>query len=272
MPPIEPFLRWAGGKTWLIPHLPNLLKPIQFEHYHEPFLGGGAIFFALDLKKKSYLSDANPELINTYIQIRDNPDQVAHFFTQFQNTKNEYYRIRDQLVPQSPEEMAARFLFLNQTSFNGLFRVNRNGTYNVPYGFRQNWKYDIARLSSASQKLQKTRIEFGDFEINKYRIKRHDLVFLDPPYTVSHNNNGFIEYNQNLFSIEDQHRLNCFIDYIKRKDAYYILTNAAHQAILEIFDKDEDRTIELTRQSLIGGKKAKRMKISEYIFTNIPEA
>ena len=272
MPPIEPFLRWAGGKTWFVPHLPDILKTIQFEHYHEPFLGGGAIFFALDLGKKSYLSDANPELINTYIQIRDNPDQVAYFFTQFQNTQADYYRIRDLLIPQSPEEMAARFLFLNQTSFNGLFRVNRNGTYNVPYGFRKDWKYDIERLYSAGKKLKKTRIECGDFEINKYRIKRHDLVFLDPPYTVSHNNNGFIEYNQNLFSIEDQHRLNHFIDYIKRKDAYYILTNAAHQAILDIFDKDDDRTIEFKRQSLIGGKKVKRMEISEYIFTNIPEA
>lgn len=271
MPPIEPFLRWAGGKTWLISHLPRILSNVPFEHYHEPFLGGGAIFFSLEHTKKSYLSDANPELINAYIQIRDCPQEVIDCFLRFRNTEEEYYRIRDEYVPQSLADEAARFIFLNQTSYNGLYRVNRKGKYNVPYGFRDKWHYDTDRLFSISKKLHKTRIACGDFETNKYRIKRHDLVFLDPPYTVSHNHNGFIEYNKHLFSLEDQKRLNCFIDYIKHKDAYYILTNAAHKAIFEIFDKADDRTIELPRQSSIGGKNASRAEITEYIFTNIPE-
>ena len=95
-------------------------------------------------------------------------------------------------------------------------------------------------------------------------------MFLDPPYTVSHNNNGFIKYNRNLFSLEDQKRLSKFIDYIKKKGAYYILTNAAHETVKEIFTKG-DRLIELSRYSLIGGKESKREKVSEFIFTNIPE-
>ncbi len=271
MPPIEPFVRWAGGKTWLIPHLPQIIGNTHIEHYHEPFLGGAAVFFSLDHNKKSYLSDANAQLVNAYIQIRDNPDAVIDCFVQFQNTEDEYYRIRDNFMPASLEESAAQFVYLNQTSYNGLFRVNRQGRYNVPYGFRRTWHYDTDRILEASEKLQNTRISVGDFEVNKYRIKEHDLVFLDPPYTVSHNNNGFIEYNQNLFSLEDQERLSRFIDYIKQKNAYYILTNAAHEEIRRIFTKDGDRRLELRRNSLIGGRNAARAEISEYIFTNIPE-
>ena len=271
MPPIEPFVRWAGGKTWLIPHLPQIIGNTHIEHYHEPFLGGAAVFFSLDHNKKSYLSDVNAQLVNAYIQIRDNPDAVINCFVQFQNTEDEYYRIRDNFIPASLEESAAQFVYLNQTSFNGLFRVNRQGRYNVPYGFRRTWHYDTDRILEASEKLQNTRISVGDFEVNKYRIKEHDLVFLDPPYTVSHNNNGFIEYNQNLFSLEDQERLSRFIDYIKQKNAYYILTNAAHEEIRRIFTRDGDRRLELRRNSLIGGRNAARAEISEYIFTNIPE-
>lgn len=271
MPNIEPFVRWAGGKTWLIPYMSELIRNIQIEHYHEPFLGGGAVFFSTEHAKKSYLSDANPQLINTYLQVRDNPEDVIHFLENMPNTESDYYQIRDEFTLDNTPINAARFIYLNQTSFNGLYRVNRNGRYNVPYGFRNTWVYHMDRVRSASCKLQNARIEVGDFEINKYRIKPHDLVFLDPPYTVSHNNNGFIQYNQNLFSLDDQHRLKVFIEYIKHHDAYYILTNAAHETIKEIFLTQGDRIVELQRNSLIGGKNATRTSISEYIFTNIPE-
>lgn len=221
--------------------------------------------------KKSYLSDANAQLINTYIQVRDNPEELIEFFMQLPNTEDDYYRIRREITGESTVENAARFLYLNQTSYNGLYRVNRNGRYNVPYGFRTNWVYDPKRIRAASLRLQNTRISAGDFEINKYRIKEHDLVFLDPPYTVSHNNNGFIAYNQKLFSLEDQQRLKRFIEYIKTKGAFYILTNAAHETVREIFLTQGDRIVELQRNSLIGGRNAIRAEISEYIFTNIPE-
>lgn len=173
-------------------------------------------------------------------------------------------------MPQNEIERAARFIYLNQTSYNGLYRVNRQGEYNVPYGFREQMVYDTDRIINASKQLRKTSISHGDFTINKYKIQQGDLVFLDPPYTVSHNNNGFIEYNQNLFSLDDQHRLSKYIDYVKKKNTYYILTNAAHNTIREIFDKG-DRILELSRHSLIGGKNSDRKKITEYIFTNIIE-
>lgn len=271
MPTIEPFVRWAGGKTWLIPHMPTIVGDLHIEHYHEPFLGGGAIYFSMEHAKRSYLSDANSQLINTYIQVRDNPEELIEFFMQLPNTEDDYYRIRAEITGDDTVENAARFLYLNQTSYNGLYRVNREGRYNVPYGFRANWVYDPERIRAASLRLQNTRISTGDFEVNKYRINENDLVFLDPPYTVSHNNNGFIAYNQKLFSLEDQQRLKRFIEYIKAKGAFYILTNAAHETIREIFLTQGDRIVELQRNSLIGGRNAARAAISEYIFTNIPE-
>ena len=268
--PFEPFLRWAGGKSWLIPHLDNILGNTVICHYHEPFLGGGAVFFNIDHHLKSYLSDTNEELINTYLCIRDNPETIIHIVQGYNNSAEDYYRVRD-LVSNDDYERAARFLFLNQTSYNGLYRVNLQGQYNVPFGNRRFWHFNDEKIRNASNMLRNTRIQSCDFEENKYRIKPHDLVFLDPPYTVSHNNNGFIKYNQNLFSIDDQTRLSRYIDYVKRKDAYYILTNAAHQVVADIFEKG-DRRLELQRASLIGGKNAHRGTVTEYIFTNIPEA
>lgn len=116
MPSFEPIVRWAGGKTWLIPHLPGLIHDLEIEHYHEPFLGGGAVFFSMEHHKKSYLSDANPQLINLYTQIRDNPEDLISFFVEMHNTKEDYYRIREEITGDNTAENAARFLYLNQTS------------------------------------------------------------------------------------------------------------------------------------------------------------
>lgn len=264
----EPFLRWVGGKSWFVKYLPQILSGIDINHYHEPFLGGAAVYFALEHNKKSYLSDSNDELVRTYIAIRDYPIEVAELLNTYKNSKEFYYKMRSS-KPADECELAARFIYLNQTSYNGIYRVNRSGGYNVPYGYRDNWSYNKNRIIEASAKLQNARIECGDFTVNKKRIAMGDLVFLDPPYTVSHNNNGFIEYNKELFSIQDQYRLRSFIDYIRGKGAYYILTNAAHPQIKEIFEISGDYMIELYRNSLIGGKNSKRGKITEYMFTNI---
>ena len=265
---IEPFIRWAGGKTWLVPFMKQLTQDLEYKNYYEPFLGGAAVFFSLTPPKHAYLSDINAELIDTYIAIRDIPDDVIQALQLLQNTEDNYYRIRE-TEPTALAERAARFLYLNQTSFNGLYRVNNQGKYNVPYGYRKNLNYDVDRIRNASVKLQGVRLECSDFAARKYYVKTGDLVFLDPPYTVSHNQNGFIKYNQKLFSIEEQYRLSTYIDYVRQKGAYYVLTNAAHETILELFNKG-DRVITLDRNSLIGGKNSKREKISEYIFTNIP--
>ena len=264
----SPFLRWAGGKKWLTKYLMQIIGEQRFNNYHEPFLGGGAIFFAVNPSQNVYLSDANVELIQTYKVVRDKPQKVINKLLKYINTEEEYYQVRS-TDGRGEIERAARFIYLNQTSYNGLYRVNRSGKYNVPYGFRKNVQVDPKKILAASTALQKVDIKHGDFTVNLESIREGDLVFLDPPYTVSHNNNGFIEYNRNLFSLDDQQRLSDFIDIIKRRNAYYILTNAAHEVIREIFFKENVRMLELNRNSLIGGNNSERALITEYIFTNI---
>ena len=183
------------------------------------------------------------------------------------NTEEEYYRVRA-MVLDCRFDRAAQFIFLNQTSFNGLYRVNLKGKYNVPYGHRSKNFLDEGTLVAAASALQNCDISTSDFIDTLEYIGDGDLVFLDPPYTVSHNNNGFIKYNQSLFSIEDQYRLAEYIRNIKERGAKYILTNAAHSKIREIFDMG-DACVELDRASLIGGKKAKRGSVKELLFTNL---
>lgn len=262
----RPFLRWAGGKTWLTGFILSLTKGIEINRYYEPFLGSGAVFFALK-PHNATLSDANQELINTYITLREKPEEVISMLKTFQNDSECYYRVRSE-VQDNDVYKCARFIFLNQTSYNGLYRVNMAGQYNVPYGYRNIDFVKEDRLRHISRLLQGVGLRCGDFGIFEQEIQTGDLVFLDPPYTVSHNQNGFIKYNQHLFSLDDQYRLKGFVDQIKEQGAYYILTNAAHDTIREIFD-DGDTMYTCNRNSLIGGRKARRGHVDEFVFTNI---
>lgn len=264
---VKPCLRWAGGKTWLIKYLAELLPVNGFNNYHEPFLGGASIFLSIQPNGVSYLSDLNHELIDTYIAIRDYPSEIIKVLSKYQNTESFYYKIRS-YKPQNQINKAARFIYLNQTSFNGIYRVNTKGEYNVPYGYRNKDFLDEKSLLAVSSSLKGVIMQSGDFDIVKNNLQENDLVFLDPPYTVSHNNNGFIKYNQKIFSLDDQVRLNNLIQFIRDSGAYYILTNAAHKKIEEIFDSG-DKRIKLNRASTIGGTNAKRGITTEYLFTNI---
>lgn len=264
---VKPFLRWAGGKSWIIKYLRPLLSKQSFRNYHEPFLGGGAVFFSLTHQGSTFLSDSNQELIETYISIRDNVNEVISLLREYPNEKDFYYNLRD-TCPLDSIKKAARFIYLNQTSFNGIYRVNLKGKYNVPYGYRKKTILNEIELKIASSKLQGVELKYCDFGITHSRIEKDDLVFIDPPYTVSHNNNGFIKYNQKIFLLEDQYRLSKLIDEIKNKKAFYILTNAAHDKIFEIFDKG-DLLIHVERANLLGGKNAQRGHVDEFLFTNI---
>lgn len=261
----KPFLRWAGGKSWLLKHIDNILPENGFNTYHEPFLGGGSVFLALN-PTKSFLSDLNSELIETYSTLKENPEEIIDFLKYYSNSEQFYYSIRSHL-PKNRIEKASRFIYLNQTSFNGIFRVNLKGEYNVPYGFRTKEFLEPEKLRLVSKRLQSSELLVGDFSIVLKNVKKNDLVFLDPPYTVSHNHNGFIKYNQKLFSLDDQIRLSSLIDDIKNKGAYYILTNAAHPKIKEIFSKG-DSVLKKSRASLIGGVSAQRGHTEEFVFTN----
>lgn len=263
---VSPFLRWAGGKNWFIKFIEQQL-PNNYKNYHEPFLGGGAVFFSLLTKERSYLSDLNSELIETYIQVRDNVEKVISQLYSFKNTEDHYYAIRDTVYKEEYQK-AAQFIYLNMTSFNGIYRVNRQGKYNVPYGHRLTIDYiqeDLLRL--ASKKLKKSILKSQDFEQSLKKVNKGDFVFIDPPYTVAHENNGFILYNQKLFSLDDQYRLADSLKTLNKIGAYFIMTNAYHEKIKEIY-KDVGSFVFLQRKSLIGGKGAKRVDIKEYIIKN----
>jgi DNA adenine methylase len=263
----KPFLRWAGGKNWLIKHLETILPNTQFNNYHEPFLGGASMFLSLGHDHQSFLSDLNKELIETYITLKESPEELIQELQSYKNNEKFYYKIRKSKTSDQIKK-AARFIYLNQTSYNGIFRVNLKGEYNVPYGFRTKDFCEPSVLRNVSTKLKNCHFRNCDFADIQTNISHNDLVYLDPPYTVSHSNNGFIKYNQKLFSLEDQYKLSLFIDTLKAKGAYYVLSNAYHPKIREIFHKN-DTIFELQRASLIGGKKATRGQIKEFIFTNL---
>lgn len=264
---IRPFLRWAGGKRWLLKHITEI-KKLEIDCYYEPFLGGASIFLNIDNYNKAILSDLNYDLIETYCSLRDDVKSVIEILEKFNNNEQEYYRIRNTNYD-NPLDRAAKFIFLNKTSFNGIYRVNQKGQFNVPYGFRTNISdlVDKKNLELVSNKLKDVDIKCQDFFELSTTIKKGDFVFLDPPYTVAHENNGFIQYNQKIFSLDDQIRLSKLIEKIKEIGAYYILTNAKHDAILEIY-KNIDNPIILSRNSTVGGIGARREIFNEYIFSN----
>lgn len=263
---IKPFLRWAGGKSWLIPRLKELL-PADFRSYHEPFLGSGAIYFSACNGNRAFLSDSNPDLINAFVQIRDNCSKVIQYLRQYQNTEDNYYAIRAR-TERGQIKRAAQFIFLNRTCYNGVYRVNMQGKFNVPYCHNPNALiYKKDHLRSVVRKLRTATIQTHDFECISDNVKKNDLVFLDPPYTVGHDNNGFLEYNTKLFSWADQERLASLVDYLNSKGAYYIVTNAAHESIKKLY-KNLGNRFEIERTSTITSIISKRSLTTEYLFTN----
>lgn len=267
---VKPFLRWAGGKTWLIKYIPHIIT-FKFENYHEPFLGSGSLYFHLfsnkKINKNAFLSDSNSDLINAFMQVKNNLDKVICYLNEYKNDEYFYYKIRNK-VAVNDHEKAAIFIYLNRTSFNGIYRVNRKGVYNVPFGFKKYKElFNYNNFNLVKNSLRKVRFFKGDFSRIINNINENDFIFFDPPYTVAHSNNGFIKYNQKLFSLEDQKRLSNLLREIDKKKAYFLLTNAKHENIKRIFS-NHAYTYELDRPSVIGGKLAKRETITEYIFTN----
>lgn len=263
---MQPFLRWAGGKRWLVSRLRGKLDISQFASYHEPFIGGGAMLFSF-LPEHAFISDFNEQLMQAYRLMKEDAEGIIEFIQALKTDEETYYQVRS-MVPQNEIEAAGRFIYLNRTSFNGIYRVNLRGEYNVPWGKKLNYQFDYENLRKVGQYLQKVEISHGDFELCLEHVRENSLVFLDPPYIMSKNNNVFLKYNQRAFSEQDQERLAGMIEEIKRRGAYYILTNSNHEKVIETFDKG-DNILELTRTSLIGGTNAKRGAYEECIFTNL---
>lgn len=251
-----PFLKWAGGKRWLSSRIVELAQPILGK-YIEPFLGGGAVFFALK-PSQAILSDVNSELVNAYLAIRCNPNRVVQLLLEHQrrHSKDYFYRIRS-YKPRCEFRMAARFIYLNRTCWNGLYRVNLSGKFNVPIGTKSTVIMPTDNWSEISNLLKPVKIFCGDFEGTIEDAKHGDVVFADPPYTVKHNFNGFIKYNDALFSWNDQIRLRDALLRAKRRGVRVIATNAHHVSIKELYQ--EHFVLEpVARASVLAGSSAHR--------------
>jgi DNA adenine methylase len=264
---VLPFLKWAGGKRWLASNSEFKVPPFH-GRYIEPFLGSGSIFFSLQ-PRDAILSDLNAELIQTYESLRDEHEKVLrHLKAHARNhSKRYYYRTRDELKPRSPSAKAARFLYLNRTCWNGLYRVNLNGRFNVPKGTKSNVILETDDFASVSKALRSAKLLCGDFEAVINRARYGDFIYADPPYTVRHNMNGFIKYNEILFSWEDQQRLRSALLRASRRGAKFVLSNADHSSVRELYaDLALMKTI--NRASIISGDRAARGTTTELLVWN----
>lgn len=244
---IKPFLKWAGGKTQMIN---ELLKyaPGKFNKYIEPFIGGGAFYFHLN-PELSIISDSNEELIVTYNAVKDNIDEVISILESYSTDEISYYKIRAlDTMKLSLIERAARLIYLNKTCFNGLYRVNKKGEFNVPYGKREGSIINVDSIVSASKFLKNTTILHSDYLpiIDNY-ARKGDFVFLDPPYYPVSKNADFKRYTKESFYEEDQLKLKEEFDRLVRKGCYVLLTNSDHPKILDLYKDYEIKIVQTKR-------------------------
>jgi len=207
------FLKWAGGKGRLLAQLDLLFPPQKtYSRYFEPFLGGGAVFFHLAAKNnllESYLSDVNFELINCYTQVKEAPEELLAGLASMRNDKHHFYKIRAQDITKMTEmERAVRLIYLNKTCFNGLYRVNRKGQFNVPFGKYKNPRIaDQETIERASNLLERANLMAAPFDAIAVMARKNDFVYFDPPYQPLSKTANFTSYTLSSFGMADQERL-----------------------------------------------------------------
>ncbi len=263
--PLKPFLKWAGGKRWLFKCGQFSLPPIS-GRYIEPFLGGGAVFFEVQ-PQRAILSDANTRLIELYGVIRDEQEtfEIQLKSHAKAHCREYYYELRDKHF-EEPIARAAQFLYLNRTCWNGLYRENLKGQFNVPIGTRQTVMSDTDDFQAWSNALKGIRLECRDFEAAIDEAIEGDFVFVDPPYTVRHNMNGFVKYNQDIFAWKDQVRLHDALRRSADRGVSFALTNANHESIRDLY-AGFGRHRRLDRYSVIAGQSVHRSLSSELLIT-----
>ncbi len=232
---IRPFLKWAGGKTQLIPELAKYI-PSSYNKYIEPFIGGGAFFFYLN-PEKAIISDSNEELIITYKAVRDNVEDVIAVLKNYISDESFFYKIRaHNLNTLSEVERAARLIYLNKTCFNGLYRVNKKGQFNVPFGKRNGEFMNKEQLRDASEFLHNTIILCSDYlAILKKNAEKGDFIFLDPPYYPVGKYSDFKRYTKEFFYHNDHLALKNEFDRLVKIGCNVILTNSDHPVILDLY-------------------------------------
>lgn len=272
LPVPRPFLKWAGGKTQLADALLER-RPVCFNTYHEPFVGSGALFFRLfreGLIRYAVLSDINAELIDTYIAIRDHVAEVIRILSEFPYSKEFYYEIRakDPWTLSLPER-AARMIYLNKTGYNGLYRVNRRGQFNVPFGRYKSPKYlDRENLLAVSQALQKVEIVCTSFETVVEKAQPGDWVYFDPPYVPVSPTANFTAYHANGFDLRDQERLRDVCITLTRNNVYVMVSNSDTPVVRSLYASSPFVIDEVQANRAINCDSAGRGKITELVITN----
>ena len=246
----RPVLKWAGGKTQLLVELRASL-PNAYGKYIEPFFGGGALFFD-SRPDNSVIADINPELVNLYQQISENPEAVINWLSSWENTYETFYAVRSlDRSSLAPAEAAARTIYLNRTCFNGLYRVNKKGHFNVPFGRYKNPTIcNEKAIYAASQALQGTDIVLGDYKtVLSENAEKGDLVFLDPPYLPVSEYADFKRYTKEQFYEEDHRELASEVNRLHEIGCHVVLTNSNHPLVHELYEKFEI-TVHKTRRNI----------------------
>ncbi len=265
-----PFLKWAGGKRQLLEqfarHFP---APGSYGVYHEPFLGGGAVFFHL-LPARAVLSDLNPELVEAYQVVRDDVEGVIRRLRGYRNEEEFYYEVRS-LDPQTltQPERVARMLYLNRTCFNGLYRLNSAGRFNVPFG-----RYRLPRicrtssLRAASRALAGVELRVQPFEAVLDSAQPADLVYLDPPYQPLSRTASFTAYTREAFDEADQRRLAAVYRELDRRGCRLMLSNSNTDLVRELYG--DFRIVKVQARRAINSRGAGRGLIDEVLVLNRP--
>lgn len=266
-----PFLKWAGGKSQLLKTFSSYYPPV-FDRYCEPFIGGGAVFFDLAAGRGAdfcaTISDCNNELINCYIAVRDHLEELLEALKQHRNDKHHFYAVRAYDVSRlNSIDRAARLIYLNKTCFNGLYRVNRSGQFNVPFGKYKNPRIvDEVNLRSASRVLQHADILCSPFENTLSRSKAGDFVYLDPPYQPVSATANFTSYTAKSFGLQDQERLADFVGELDKRGCYVMVSNSDNEQIQQLYQRFNVHKVTATRA--INCKGNLRGRINELLITN----
>jgi len=272
---VDPILKWAGGKRSLIPDILDLF-PVDYENrsYHEPFVGGGAVLFKIKPRSGS-INDVNSRLINFYRVVRDEPEELIHRARQYGYDEDAYYELRDRFNQPdlSDVEEAALLLYLNKTAFNGLYRVNSRGEFNVPFGRYTNPTIvPEGRIRAASKILKKVEIFNEDFSYILDHANKGDLCYFDPPYQPISETANFTSYSEGGFDLRDQQRLRDVCIDLDEKGVLFVLSNSHVDPIREMYEEvDGFRAFIVQARRAISSKASTRGPINEILVSNIPE-
>lgn len=265
-----PIVKWVGGKRQL---MFELLKnmPKNYNRYFEPFIGGGALFFELQ-PYNAYISDMNEELINLYQVVRDNVDELIADLQKHDISKDYFMEIRnidrtDEYKNWSYVKKASRFIYLNRTCFNGMYRVNSKGEFNVPFGHYKNPRIlDENNLINCSNLLQKTEIKHADFSKILKKVKKGDFVYFDPPYVPLSETSSFTSYTKDGFDMDMQLSLRDVCDELNYMGVKFLLSNSDTKLVNELYENYNIKKVFASRQ--INANADGRGKITEVLVRN----